>query len=355
MKRPSQKSMPTLQLSEAQMQELDRERFQHKQVLVQRRLHCIYLKACMFLTHEEVARCMNVHPNQVGQYISLYQQGGIAKLSETHYGTNRSTLEDYAELLVGTFIEKPPLTLSEAAYRVEQLTGLKRDNSRVEAFLKRHGFVYRKCGYVPGKADPQQQEQWLAEHLEVEIQAAQKGESVLLFVDAAHFVLSQFCCMMWCVKRLFLRSGAGRNRINVLGALNAISQEVTTLINTTYINAEVIQNFLVKLREQYPMLPITIVLDNARYQHCKAVMAFAESLHIKLLFLPPYSPNLNIIERLWKFAKKKVLYGQYYERPDRFHQAIKDFFQQLDTHQTQLKSLLTLKFQTFDYSRIYAP
>ncbi len=208
---------------------------------------------------------------------------------------------------------------------------------------------------VPGKADPEKQQQWLEESFQPELEVAQRGEKVLLFVDAAHFVLSQFCCMMWCVKRLFLRSGAGRNRINVLGALNAVTQQVTTLINTSYINAEVIQNFLLQLREQYPLLPITIVLDNARYQHCKAVIAFAESLQIKLLFLPSYSPNLNIIERLWKFAKKKLLYGKYYERADLFHRAIHDFFMQIDDHQEQLKPLLTLKFQTFDHSRIYAP
>lgn len=149
------------------------------------------------MSNELIGNCMHVHPNQVGQYVKLYEQGGMAKLSETHYATNRSALEDHAELLVNAFVKQPPLTLSEAAYRIEQLTRLKRDNSRVEAFLKRHGFVYRKCGYVPGKADPQQQAQWLEEQLETEIQAAQKGEKVLLFVDAAHFVLSQFCCMMW--------------------------------------------------------------------------------------------------------------------------------------------------------------
>ena len=107
------------------------------------------------------------------------------------------------------------------------------------------------------------------------------------------------------------------------------------LINTSYVNAGVLQNFLLQLRKQYPLLPIIIVLDNARYQHCKAVIAFAENLGIKLLFLPPYSPNLNIIERLWKFAKKKVLYGKYYERADLFHKAIHDFFEQIDTHQNQ--------------------
>lgn len=347
--------MPTLHLSETEMQELDTERFQHDQALVQRRLHCVYLKAREGLSNEQIGRCMGVHANQVGKYIRLYKQEGIAALSATGYGTNRSALEGHADLLVKDFIARPPLSLAEARHRIIELTGIERDISRIEAFLKRHGFMYRKCGYVPGKANPEKQQQWLEESFQSELEAAQRGEKVLLFVDAAHFVLSQFCCMMWCVRRLFLRSGAGRNRINVLGALNAVSQQITTLINTSYINAEVIQEFLLQLRKEYPLLPITIVLDNARYQHCKAVIAFAERLHIKLLFLPPYSPNLNIIERLWKFAKKKVLYGKYYQRPDQFHQAIHSFFEQIDQYQDQLRSLLTLKFQTFDNSRIYAP
>ena len=348
--------MPTrLHLSETEMQELDTERFQHNQALVQRRLHCVYLKAKMNLSHELIAQCMGVHANQVSQYIGLYRQQGIAALTTTHYGTNQSALEEYADLLVKAFTECPPLSLAQARHRVIELTGIERDISRIEAFLKRHGFVYRKCGYVPGKADPQKQQQWIEEAFQTELQAAQKGEKVLLFVDAAHFVLSHFCCMMWCLERLFLRSGAGRNRINVLGALNALTQQVTTLINTSYINAEVIKDFLAQLREQYPHLPITIVLDNARYQHCKAVVIFAESINIKLLFLPPYSPNLNIIERLWKFAKKKVLYGQYYHNATSFYQAIGGFFEHLATHEKELKSLLTLNFQTFNYSRIYAP
>lgn len=142
---------------------------------------------------------------------------------------------------------------------------------------------------------------------------------------------------------------------NSRGALNAINQQITILTNTHYINAEVIIDFLAQLREQYLDLPITIVLDNARYQHCKAVIAFAEGINIKLLFLPAYSPNLNIIERLWKLAKKHVLYGQYYPSPMHFYQAIISFFEQIDSYQNELKSLLTLKFQTFDHSRIYAP
>ena len=352
--------MPTLQISEAEMRKLDTERFSHKQVIVQRRLHCVYLKARMGLTNEQIGQCMSVHANQVGQYIRSYQAEGLDKLTTTRYGTNRSVLEDYADLLTASFNECPPLSLAEARHRIIELTGIERDVSRVEDFLKRHGFTYRKCGYLPGKADPKKQQQWLEESFKTELQAAQEGKKVLLFMDAAHFVLSHFCCMMWCIKRLYIRSGTGRigspsDRINVLGALNVITQQVTTLTNTTYINAEVIIDFLGQLRKQYPGLPITIILDNARYQHCKAVIAFAENLNIKLLFLPAYSPNLNIIERLWKFAKKQVLYGRYYPNPAHFHQAITSFFDQMDIHQNQLTSLLTLKFQTFDHSRIYAP
>ena len=347
--------MPTLHLSQAEMQELDTERFSNRQVLVQRRLQCVYLKASSQLTNVQIGRCMGVQANQVGHYIRSYQSQGIRALTTTAYGTNRSALEDYADVLVASFNERAPLSLAEARHRIIELTGIKRDISRVEAFLKRHGFAYRKCGYLPGKADTQKQQQWLEESFESELQTAQQGRQVLLFMDAVHFVLSNFCCMLWCIQRLFIRSGAGRNRINVLGAVNALTQQVTTLTNTSYINAEVIIQFLAQLRIQYADLPITIVLDNARYQHCEAVTAFAANIQIKLLFLPPYSPNLNLIERLWKFAEKKLLYGQYYDSPVRFHQAVTDFFAQVNSYQDELKTLLTLKFQTFHDSRIYAP
>ena len=104
--------------------------------------------------------------------------------------------------------------------------------------------------------------------------------------------------------------------------------------------------FLQRLRNTTPDIPIAIVMDKARYQHCKAVMDKAGELGIELLFLPPYSPNLNIIERLWKFTRKSVLYGRYYDKPAKFHQAIRDFLKDINCrHQNKLYSLLTLNFQ----------
>jgi len=106
---------------------------------------------------------------------------------------------------------------------------------------------------------------------------------------------------------------------------------------------------LKKLRPEYSNDLVQVVLDNARYQHCKFVEQQAEQLNIDLLFLPPYSPNLNIIERLWKFTKRQILIGKYYDTPTEFHDTIKHSFKTVNTkHIAELKKLLTLKFRHFN-------
>lgn len=111
---------------------------------------------------------------------------------------------------------------------------------------------------------------------------------------------------------------------------------------------------LVKIAERRTQgMPITIVLDNARYQRCKLVMEKAAELGIELLFLPPYSPNLNLIERLWKFVKKEVLYSKYYDNFEKFKAAITNCLEETETkHKKALDSLLTLKFQTFSKTKL---
>ena len=111
---------------------------------------------------------------------------------------------------------------------------------------------------------------------------------------------------MWCFERLFVKSGAGRQRFNVLGALNAVTHELITVTNDSYINAQSVCELLHKIAALGLTIPISLVLDNARYQKCALVFDLAQSLNIELLYLTTYSPNLNLIERLWKFVKKSV-------------------------------------------------
>jgi len=153
--------------------------------------------------------------------------------------------------------------------------------------------------------------------------------------------------------RIFIKAPSGRKRFNVLGALNAITHEVITVTNDPYITATQIGKLLHKLADLGLAIPITLVLDNARYQKCKVVQDFANFLGIELLYLPPYSPNLNLIERLWKFVKKKCLYAKYYEEFAQFSSANANCLDEAHLkHKKELDSLLTLRFQTFEKSQI---
>jgi transposase len=138
----------------------------------------------------------------------------------------------------------------------------------------------------------------------------------------------------------------------VLGALNAINHEWITIINDASINSQSVCDLLWKIARLNLQTPVTLVLDNARYQRAKLVQKLVAELNIELLFLPPYSPNLNLIERLWKFVKKQCLYSRYYAEFQSFSNAIINCLQKThSTYKPQLDSLLTLEFQTFKKSQ----
>lgn len=213
---------------------------------------------------------------------------------------------------------------------------------------KKNGFSRRKTGQIPAKADPVAQQAFLDAKLTPVLDEAKAGRRHVFFVDAAHFVLGAWLGYLWCLKRILLPTPCGRQRFNVLGALHAITHEVVTVTNDTYINSESVVMLLAKLAERFTDLPITLVLDNARYQRNAYVMAEAERLGITLLWLPTYSPNLNLIERLWKFVKAECLHGRYYPKFGPFKQAIIDCLTETGgRHQAKLDTLLTLNFQVF--------
>jgi transposase len=206
-----------------------------------------------------------------------------------------------------------------------------------------------KVGHIPAKADPEKQKAFLEEELEPRLEEAKQGQRHVFFVDAAHFVMHPFLGFVWCFVRQFIKAPSGRQRFNVLGALHAITLQVVTFTNDAYINSRSVARLMCQIAVEFSDLPITLVMDNASYQRCYFVRDLATALGIELLFLPPYSPNLNLIERLWRFVKKKCLYSKYYEKFPDFRQAISDCIAEADgEYRQELASLLTLKFQTFE-------
>lgn len=181
------------------------------------------------------------------------------------------------------------------------------------------------------------------------LQEAQEGKRQVFFVDAAHMVFGTFLCCLWSFARLFVRAASGRQRFNVLGAWNAVTRTLTAVTNTTVVNTGTMCELLRKLAAQGLTGPVTVVLDNARYQRNAVVQALAASLNIELLYLPSYSPNLNLIERLWRFVKRESLYGRYHATFANFQAAIQATLDQVPTkHKDKLASLMTLNFQEFE-------
>ena len=137
--------------------------------------------------------------------------------------------------------------------------------------------------------------------------------------------------------------------MNVLGALDFATKQLTTITNTTYVTSTTVCELLQLLVAQNPGVPMTLVLDNARYQHCQLVQNLAAELSVELLFLPSYSPNLNLIERLWKYVKKDCLNSKYYETFTRFQCAITDCLARINSDgEKDMKSLISRNFQLFD-------
>jgi transposase len=194
-----------------------------------------------------------------------------------------------------------------------------------------------------------EQKAFLDSELRPRLEGAVAGKEHVLFVDAVHFVYGTFLCCLWSVARVFVRAASGRQRFNVLGAWNAVRRELITITNTTVVNTDTMYALLRAVAARGLVGPITLVLDNARYQRNALVQELAKELGIGLLFLPSYSPNLNVIERLWRFTKRKAVYGRYHATFADFRAAIQDVLDRVPTtHADKLASLMTLNFQEFD-------
>jgi transposase len=177
---------------------------------------------------------------------------------------------------------------------------------------------------------------------------APSGEHAVFFIDAAHVVFAPFWGIVWCFTRLFVKAPSGRQRLHVLAALNAISHELVTVEHLTDMTAESVCELLRLVAGVQQGVPSTLLLDNARYQRCALVQAVAQELGLERLYWPTYSPDLHLIERLWRFVKKQCLHAKYYPDAASFQQAIFACIQQAPTqHTEELNQLLTLRFQTF--------
>ena len=269
--------MLQMQFTAEEIERLHYERFHHPDPRVQKRCETVYLKALDF-AHQEIGRIVRFSQPTVRRCLEDYQAGGLEKLKELNVYRPTSELTEHGPTLEAEFRAQPPQTINEAVDRIEEKTGLRRSPTQVRQFLKGLGMKRLKVGHVPAKADPAQQAVFLEEKLQPRLAEAKQGQRHVFFVDAAHFVRQPFLGFLWCFARVFIQAPSGRQRLNVLAALHATSRQVITVMNEDYITAETVVSLLRQLVAAFADLPITLVLDNARYQHCRLVMESAAAL-----------------------------------------------------------------------------
>jgi transposase len=295
----------------------------------------------------QVAAALLIDDDTVRNHFKRYKQGGIAALERMNYVGSEALLTpaQLAELDAHLQQQLHPSAASVARW-VEERFEVHYTDSGMTALLRRLGYRYKKPKLLPGKAPaPEVQEAFVASYKKPK---ESKGEhDAILFMDATHPQHNPVLAGGWIKRgqRFPLKSNTGRRRLNINGVI-----DVETLAAVIRFDDTVDATSTIALFEQieavYPKAAtITVFCDNARYYRSKAVRAYLEHSRIDLQFLPPYAPNLNLIERFWKYFKRQVLYNRYYETFADYKAACKAFFAGLDAHQRQLRSLLTDNFE----------
>ena len=323
----------------------------HIHPVIRQRAHVLLLRS-ENTPNNRISIITGLGETTIIDYAHQYLDNGVSWVTTLNFRKPVSQLQSFDEEIKAYFEKNPVSTISQACKEVEKLTGVTVKNTQMRAFLKKLGIKWRKVGGIPAKVDIEAQQKFHDEKLQPRLEEAKAGKRTVYFMDAAHFVMGAFLGFLWSVTRVFVRTPSGRQRFNVLGALNAITKKLEMVTNDSYITSIQVCELLKKLAES-TTLPITIVLDNARYQKCALVMELAKKLGIELLWLPSYSPNLNLIERLWKLTKKECLNSKYYNNFALFSGAISTFLTTMgSTHQKQLDSILTLTFQLFTEEQV---
>ena len=286
---------------------------------------------------DETIRRQEKHFLQVGvkEYLKNPFTGGICKLTSVQL----SELEGYLE-------ENLCETTAQVAAYVYETFGVSYTTAGMRELLKRLDFVYKKPVLIPGKSDPALQHEFI-EYYEM-IKASKKPNDKIYFVDGVHPQHNSMPAYGW-IKKGFdkpLESNTGRERVNINGALDPDTFEVISRVDKTLDSTATI-NFLKQIEAQNKLAnKIVLLVDNARYYYNADVYDYVTcSKQLELVFLPTYAPNLNLIERLWKFMKKKTLYNKYYATFKEFKAAIGNFFLRLPEYYDELSTILSEDFQ----------
>ena len=291
--------------------------------------------------YQEIARFLFLDEKTVGNWKKRYDDGGLEKLVNDHYMGRTALLTDDQIEDLSTELESRvyPGTHAIIAF-VRNTFGVAYTVGGMTSLLHRLGFSYKKPKGVPAKANAEEQRRFLNRY------RSAKAHGPVYFADSTHPMLNPVLASGWIKKGqdVEVKTNSGRQRVNINGALELSGQDIIARTCDT-VNQNSMCDLLHVIRRKNPgERNLYLVLDNAPYNRARSVKNLAHRLRIKILYLPPYSPNLNPIERLWKFMKKKLLANQYYEDLAEFRNSVSEFFRGIRKHWGEMQTLLTDNF-----------
>jgi transposase len=293
-------------------------------------------------TYAKIAEALFIDEGTIANYRRRYKEGGIEGLIIDDYGGRRCHLTEKELKILSRHLQTQLcLCAKEVANFIKKKFDVKYSLSGVTDLLHRLGFSYKKAKAIPGKANKEEQELFILEYYRL------KQEGKIYFADSTHPQHNAVISYGWIKKGEefeVLTNNNSRYHLNINGAVDIENLDVVTR-TCDWVNAASICDLLRAIRTRNPSGElIHLIMDNGKANRARKVREVAEKLGIILVFLPPYSPNLNPIERLWKFFKKKVLYNKYYETRVKFEDACLNFFRYVRKYREELSTLLTDEF-----------
>jgi len=297
-------------------------------------------------SYEQIAKALLLDDATLRRYLKAYQEDGLDALVESHYkGKSPKLTEEQCAGLKAHLDQVIYLSAKPIAAYVTQTFGVNYTPEGLVHLLHRLGFVYKKTKPVPGKADPEKQKAFIEAYHELK---EQKGpHDRIYFMDGAHPNHNAMPAYGWILKGVTkeIPTNTARQRINLNGAIDISDFDLVIREDPT-LNAQSTIALFKQIEDKNPLAErVYVIADNAPYYRSKLIREHLQDSKIKIVFLPSYSPNLNLIERLWKFFHKTVQYNQYYSTFDRFKEVSLNFFANIKDYDQALRSLLTENFQ----------
>jgi transposase len=298
---------------------------------------------------EQVASVIGRSVKTLKNWGHQYLTKGIECLNSFNYKPKRAYLTPSQCEQLATWVRQtnPAKTKHVKAYIFEQFT-VKYTVEAVRQLLHRHGLKRLRPKVVPGKTPTKEAQRAFVMGYEAMKGAYAEG-TVFLFVDAMHLVHQNEPGYCWGdpAHPPVIETNSGRKRLNILGGYNPAAHSLIHLTGEENCNAERVVEFFELIVTRESTAPYIVVFaDNAKYFKANRVTEWLDAHpQVHLESLPAYAPNLNLIERFWKFTKAHLVKNTYYEHYKTFRAHVFRFLNHVDVHVEELQTLMVEKFQ----------